>query len=169
MIEKINNFEKKSCDFLEQNTEGLSKKIIKLIANYYPDAKIRKKYWKKLGVKMGENTYPNLGFKCTSNGENLVEIGANVSIGPNVVLLPNSNANNGKEINEICYIKENLTKKEKIVIKDEVWIGANVVIMPGVIVEKCCVIGAGSVVIENTEPYSIYAGVPAKKIKDLRK
>ena len=33
---------------------------------------------------------------------------------------------------------------------------------------KCAVVGAGSVVIENLEPYGVYAGVPAKKIKDIR-
>ena len=40
-------------------------------------------------------------------------------------------------------------------------------ILPGVTIGKCSVIGAGALVIDNVEPYSIYAGVPARKIRDL--
>ena len=147
----------------------MPKRFVKFIANQYPDARVRKVYWEILGVIMGNNTYPNLGFQSTSNGEKLVFIGDNVSISPYVTFIPESSANNGLEINNIDYIKRYLTKKEKIIVEDDVWIGANVTILPGVIIGKCSVIGAGSVVTKNVEPYSIYAGIPAKKIRDLRK
>src|SRR5690554_4030418 len=101
----------------------MPKRFIKLFANYYTDARIRKLYWKKLGVHMGDNTYPNLGFQSTSNGEELVNIGRNVSIAPNVVMISDSNANNGNIINQIPYVKNTLTKKDRIVVEDEVWIG----------------------------------------------
>lgn len=54
-----------------------------------------------------------------------------------------------------------------IVIKDGCWIGANVTILPGTIIEEGCVIAAGSVVKGVCKINSLYAGVPAKKIKDL--
>ncbi len=154
-------------NFLVKNNDIMPKRFVKIIANYYTDARIRKIYWEKLGVKMGENTYPNLGFQSTSNGENLVFIGDNVSIAPNVMLITDSCANNGHVINEIPYVKNRLTKKDKIIIEDEVWIGANVTILPGVTVGKCSVIGAGSLVTKDVEAYSIYTGIPARKTKNL--
>lgn len=153
---------------LSKHIEIMPRRFIKLIANYYPDARIRKAYWRKLGVNMGKNTYPNLGFQSTSDGEDLVFIGDNVSIAPYVTFIPESSANNGVEINNIDYVKNKLSRKEKIIVEDEVWIGANVTILPGVLIGRCSVIGAGSVVVRNVEAFSVYAGSPAKKIRDLR-
>lgn len=53
---------------------------------------------------------------------------------------------------------------EMTIIGDDVWIGYSSTIMSGVQIANGCIIGAGSVVTKNTEPYCIYAGVPAKKI-----
>jgi len=52
-----------------------------------------------------------------------------------------------------------------IVIEDDVWIGANCVILPGVTIGRGAVIGAGSVVTKNVTPYSICAGNPARFIR----
>jgi acetyltransferase-like isoleucine patch superfamily enzyme len=54
---------------------------------------------------------------------------------------------------------------KKIVIEDDVWVGANSVIMPGVTLGKGCVIGAGSVVTKDVPPMQIVAGVPARFVK----
>lgn len=168
MEEALNFLDEKICWFLMKNIKIMPKRFVKFIANYYTDARVRKAYWEILGVQMGDNTYPNLGFQSTSNGEKLVFIGNNVSIAPYVTFIPESSANNGIEINDINYIKENLTKKKIIVVEDDVWIGTNVTILPGVTIGKCSVIGAGSVITKNVEPYTIYAGIPAKKIRDLK-
>ena len=58
---------------------------------------------------------------------------------------------------------EDLSKP--IVVKNDVWIGTKVTLLPGITVENGCVIGAGSVVTKDCEPYGIYAGNPAKLIK----
>lgn len=47
------------------------------------------------------------------------------------------------------------------------WIGARSTILPGVTIGNGCIIAAGSVVNKNCEPNGLYAGVPAKRIKDL--
>lgn len=157
-------------NLLERYINVMPMRFVKLIANYYPDARIRKLYWKRLGVSFGENTFANLGFKVTVhdiNGEPEIIIGNNVSIAPNVVLIADSCANNGEELNKIEYVKNVLSKNKKIVIEDDVWIGANVTVLPGVRIGKCAIIGAGSVVTKNVESYSVYAGVPAKMIRKL--
>lgn len=163
--------EKKLYRFLmSASLETVPKSFQKWIATYYPDARVRKKYLEAVGVEMGEGSYANLGFMIIPNNgsEKKLFIGRNVSIAPNVVCICSSNANNGKEINTYPYITDVLTKDETIHIEDEVWIGANVTILPGVTIGRCSVIGAGSVVSKDVEPYSIYAGIPARKIRDVR-
>ena len=55
--------------------------------------------------------------------------------------------------------------KKKIVIEDNVWIGANAVIIQGVRVGAGSIIGAGAVVTKDVEPYSVMGGVPARLLK----
>ena len=55
----------------------------------------------------------------------------------------------------------------KIVIGNNVFIGFNAIVMPGVTIGDNCVIGAGSVVTRDVPPNSIVAGVPAKVLKSL--
>lgn len=50
-------------------------------------------------------------------------------------------------------------------IGNDVWIGCNVVIMPGVAVGDGAIVGAGSIVTKDVEPYAVVAGSPAKKLK----
>lgn len=58
---------------------------------------------------------------------------------------------------------------EKVSIGDDVWIGANCVVVPGVEIGDGAVIGAGAVVTRNVPPFTIAAGVPARIIGDRRK
>lgn len=52
-------------------------------------------------------------------------------------------------------------------LKEGCWIGANTVILPGVTIGKNAVIGAGSIVTKSVPDYAIYAGNPAKLLKNL--
>lgn len=154
-------------NILEKNIEKMPTRFQKIIAYYYTDARIRKIYWKKLGIEMGENTYSNLGLVLIPNSNNpCVKIGKNVSIGPNLCLVCDSDANNGIEIRETAK-KKNFLKQGNIIIGDEVWIGANVIILPGVKIGRNSIIGAGSLINKDVEPYSLYYGLPARKIKSL--
>ena len=154
--------------FLTNNVEVMPRRLCKLIAYFYTDARVRKVYWRRLGVSMGKGTFANIGLIAANNGENNIWIGDHVSIAPYVTLVSIATANNGVEINQLPYVSTVLTKNSPIVIEDEVWIGANVTILPGVTIGRCSVIGAGSVVTHNVEPYSIYVGVPARKIRNLK-
>jgi len=57
-------------------------------------------------------------------------------------------------------------KQPWTVIEDDVWVGTGVTIMRGVRIGEGSIIGAKSVVTKDVEPYSIYVGVPAKKISN---
>tara|TARA_B110000027_G_scaffold52629_1_gene57383 strand:- start:11439 stop:11963 length:525 start_codon:yes stop_codon:yes gene_type:complete len=53
----------------------------------------------------------------------------------------------------------------KVIIKNDVWIGANCTITAGVTIGEGAVVGSGSVVTKNVEPFTIVGGIPAKLIK----
>lgn len=58
-----------------------------------------------------------------------------------------------------------LRNNQSIIVGNDVWIGANVVLLPGVYIGNGAIIAAGAVVTHDIEPYSIVGGVPAKKIR----
>lgn len=169
-MEKILRFlDNRIYSFLKKNYKKMPMRFVKSIAFFYTDARIRKLYLERLGVRMGENTFTNLGFRIVSNDfEEKLIIGDNVSIAVNAVFVCDSSANNGTEINEIPYVRDKLTCSKKIVVKDEAWIGANVTVLPGVTIGKCAVVGAGSVVTRDVPDYCVVAGNPAKVIRVLK-
>lgn len=57
---------------------------------------------------------------------------------------------------------------EPVVLKRGSWIGACAIILPGVTVGENAVVGAGSVITRSVEPYTVVAGNPARKIKDIK-
>lgn len=63
-----------------------------------------------------------------------------------------------------CYTSP-IRSNEDIIIGNDVWIGANAIILPGVHIADGAVIAAGAVVTKDVAPYSIVGGVPAKEIK----
>ncbi len=90
-----------------------------------------------------------------------VTIGNDTMLAQNIVL---SGLNHGYEEIKIAPRSQPVTKK-KIVVEDDVWIGANSVIVAGVTIGKHAVIAAGSIVTRDVPPYSVVAGNPAKVIK----
>lgn len=56
-------------------------------------------------------------------------------------------------------------EKKKIIIGNDVWIGANATILPGIEIGNGAIVGAGSVVTKNVPDYAIVVGNPAKVIK----
>lgn len=63
------------------------------------------------------------------------------------------------------FVTKRIQKHKKVIIKNDVWIGANSVIMPGVTIGNGVIIGATSVVTKDIPDYAIVVGVPAKIIK----
>jgi acetyltransferase-like isoleucine patch superfamily enzyme len=104
------------------------------------------------------------------------EIGNYCSIGPNVVIGFGDHPINMIStspyiyLNEIIYERNVIEKRlgphfKKVIIKNDVWIGANVYIRNGVRIGNGAVVGAGSVVTKDVPDYAVIAGVPAKIIK----
>lgn len=92
----------------------------------------------------------------------------NVLIGPNVSIHTGNHDFSviGKPIISVNIQDMDKTCFGDVVIKSDTWIGDGCIILKGVTIEKGCIIGAGSVVTRSTEPYGIYVGNPAKRIKN---
>ena len=55
-------------------------------------------------------------------------------------------------------------EEDEVSIEEDVWVGHQSIVLTGVRIRRGTVVAAGSVVVHDTEPYSIVAGVPAKKV-----
>ena len=89
----------------------------------------------------------------------------NIIIGKHVLLAPgcfitdhNHDTAAGKRIDQQRCVSA------PVVIEDDVWVGANAVILPGVNVGRSAVVGAGAVVTHDVEPFTVVGGVPARMI-----
>jgi acetyltransferase-like isoleucine patch superfamily enzyme len=109
-------------------------------------------------IKIGDGCFVNSFSALYGHGD--LTIGDNCLIGPQVTIIP---VNYGYKDRNIPLRQQTPTMKG-ITIGDDVWIGAGVTILDGCTIGNGCVIGAGAVLTKSIEPYSIVAGVPAKKI-----
>lgn len=110
-------------------------------------------------IKIKGNGHIASGVKIESMGK--LRIGDGVEIGPNTVILSHSvDVTHGY----IGAVTDAPVIKKETIIEDNVFIGANCVILPGSNIGKGAVIGAGAVVTGNINSYSIAVGVPAKEI-----
>lgn len=109
---------------------------------------------------VGERSIINSG--CVLYTGNGVAIGRDVAIAANCTFAPVNHAyrEKGRLIREQGF----LPSKGGIVVEDDVWIGANCVLLDGALVARGCVIGAGAVVAGALDPYGVYVGNPLKKI-----
>lgn len=110
------------------------------------------------GICIGDNS--GLGVNCDVRGP--LEIGSNVMMGPDVCIMT---AIHNTARTDIPMCQQGHLPKQKVTIGDDVWIGARVIIMPGVTIGSGSIIGAAAVVTKDVPEYVVVAGVPAKVIK----
>ncbi len=140
----------------------------------------KQKYMKETFAECGENCYIELPFHANWGGKNLhfgsgvyvnfnltlvddghIYVGDKVMIGPNVTIATANHPidpelrSRGLQFNKDVFIGENA------------WIGAGVVIVPGVHIGKNAVIGAGSVVTKDIPDNMLAAGVPCKVLREV--
>ena len=112
-------------------------------------------------VLIGENSYINSGTVIyTGNG---VKIGKSVLISANCTLAPVNHEYRSRT--KTIVEQRFMPSKGGIIIEDDVWIGANTVILDGSVIKKGVVVGAGSVVMGVLESYGVYAGNPIRLIE----
>lgn len=127
-----------------------------------PSPEMRNFILRYLGAKVDKSVKISYDFLLfdASKAYNLV-IKENVAIGPRVTMITHSDPTPSELIKLYPIIDE------QIIIEENVWIGANVTILPGVKIGRFSVVAAGSVVTADVMPFTLVAGVPAKLIKKL--
>ena len=113
---------------------------------------------KKKGLKVGANVTIEKGVVIEPSMPWLVEIGDNVTLAPQVYVLAHDASTK---------IPMGATKVGRVVIGNNVFIGARTIILPNVKIGDGVVIGAGSVVTKDIEDNSLVVGNPARKISTL--
>lgn len=108
-------------------------------------------------IKKGRRVNPGYSPGNYIQAINGILFGSNVRIGPNVSIISANHDNDDYDKHFVA---------RPIEIGNNVWIGANAVILPGVHIGDNVVIGAGSVVTHDIPPNSIAAGNPCKVIRD---
>lgn len=106
--------------------------------------------------------YTRIGLHCTVIGPICIGNHVNLAQGIVVTALNHNFNDNTKRIDE-----QGVSTKP-VVIGDDVWIGANAVVLPGVTIGQHSVVAAGAVVTQDVPAYTVVAGVPAKVVKKLR-
>ena len=111
-------------------------------------------------INIGSHVYFNSHVMINADLGGLIRIGDHVSIGPNVVMRASNHIFEDRNIP----IQKQGHRPGKIMIEDDVWIGANVTVLSDVTIGKGAVIAAGAVVTKDVPSYSIVGGIPAKEI-----
>lgn len=119
---------------------------------------------KKCGYQIGEKVYIGGSLIIASilgDDRCRLILEDRVAIGPRVTILLSSDAN-WSELNQIYP-----PIRGTVIIKKDSWIGAGVIILPGVTIGEKSVIASGAVVTKDVPPCTVVGGVPAKIIKTI--
>ena len=143
------------------------------------DTEGRWKYLSEWLGSIGKGTWVASSFNC-DYGKNIF-LGSNITMNFNVTILDIRKVTIGDNTmigpgTLITSVGHPLSPKGRrghqafakpVNIENDVWIGGNVVILPGITIGKGSVIGAGSVVTKDIPPFSVAVGSPARVIKTI--
>lgn len=114
-------------------------------------------------ITIGDDCHIGMNAKITAIYS--IKIGNGVLMGRNVLITDNAHGRSIRD--DIAPADRPLIYKEGTVVEDNVWLGDNVSILPGVRIGKGCIVGVNSVVTKDIPPYSVVGGIPAKVLKTM--
>lgn len=104
-----------------------------------------------------------INYRCIFDNRSRVTIGERVGIGAEVQFITS-----GHEYDDPnCRAGKGLTSP--IVVEDGAWIGSRATILAGVTIGAGAIVAAGAVVNRDVPPHTMYGGIPARQIKELKK
>jgi maltose O-acetyltransferase len=110
------------------------------------------------GISVGDRS--GLGLDCLVMGP--LTLGRDVMVGPRCMFI--SQAHNTGDVS-LPMTDQGMAEDRPIVVEDDVWFGAAVIVLPGVRVGHGSVIGAGSIITKDVPPFACVAGSPARVVK----
>lgn len=148
---------------LRPKDAGMRREIIlKLFGSVKGDFLIEQPFLCDYGynIHIGDNFYANHNMVILDE--------AQVKFGDNVFIAPNCGFYTAGHPIDAAVRNRGLEYARPITVGNDVWIGANVCVLPGVTIGDDCVIGAGSVVVKDIPPHSVAVGNPCKVIKTIK-
>ena len=144
-----------------KDIEGRRRIIMELLGSVKGNFLIEQPFLCDYGynIHIGDNFYAN---------HNLVILDeAPVIFGDNVFIAPNCGFYTAGHPIDAAERNRGLEYARPITVGNDVWIGADVCVLPGVTIGDDCVIGAGSVVVKDIPPHSVAVGNPCKVIRKI--
>ena len=157
-VDKVNDYNLTRTNELDKRQELLKEMFLSVGENCYIEPPLHSNFGCK-HVSLGNNVYAN--FNLTLVDDTYITIGDNTMIGPNVTL-----ATAGHPILPSLRMK-GYQFNVPINIGKNVWIGAGVIVLPGVNIGDNSVIGAGSVVTKDIPENVVAYGNPCKIIRTI--
>lgn len=117
-------------------------------------------------IKFGNNV--SIGEYCHISAISRIVIGNNVLTGRRLTISDNSHGIIEKGELFVPPSNRHMTSKGDIYIGDNVWIGENVVVLPGVHIGESAIIGAGAIVTKDVPAFSVACGNPVRIIKQIQ-
>lgn len=140
---------------------GAYKELAQLFGSFGKNSMVTPPFLCEFGktISIGKNSFINMGVTMLDNSS--ITIGDNVLIGPSTQFYTVSHP--------LDYEKRRKWESSSapIIIEDDVWIGGNVVIFPGVTIGARSVVAAGSVVTKSMPSNSLIGGTPSKVIRNI--
>ena len=111
-------------------------------------------------IEIGDHVATNSNVMINADNGGFIKLGANVIMGPNVVIRASNHLFSKRDV----AVRWQGHRPGKIIINEDVWLGANAVVVSDVVIGKGAIVGAGAVVTKNIGEYKIVGGVPAREI-----
>lgn len=111
-------------------------------------------------IIIGDHTHVNWG--CFLDNSGPIRIGSGCGIGMETMICTGTH-----EIGNKSMRRSPSVVARAVVIEDGCWLGTRALVLPGITIGYGCVISAGALITADCEPNGLYAGVPARRIRDL--
>ena len=115
------------------------------------------------GRRVWIGNHSDLGINCQVYGE--IHVGNHSFMGPDVVIYT---VNHRFDRLDVPMMYQGTSQEKPVVIGDDVWIGARVILLPGVHIGSHSVVGAGAVVTKDVPEWAIVGGNPARVLRSRK-
>lgn len=112
------------------------------------------------GIEIGD--FSGIGVNCHVPPD--IRIGKDVMMGPDVLIISRHQNHRFDDINRPMRL-QGYAESSPVVIEDDVWLGARVIVLPGIRIGRGAVIGAGAIVTKDVPPYAVCVGNPARILR----